>query len=83
MCGGQIYSKLVVSSVENVISGYIPYYRVMTKLLCGCELRMRHVAMVVNSLQSLQITAFMMTVCHVLIVVVDWFIDINLLRLVL
>ena len=31
-------------------------------------------------LQSLQLTSFMMTVCNVIIVVIDWFIDANLLR---
>ena len=31
-------------------------------------------------LQSLQLTSFMMTVCNVVVVVIDWFVDANLLR---
>ena len=32
------------------------------------------------SFQSLQITSFLMTVCNVVIVVLDWFVDLNLLK---
>ncbi|KAI0227401.1 Protein SMG9 [Lamellibrachia satsuma] len=31
-------------------------------------------------IQSLQLTSFMMTVCNVVVVVIDWFVDANLLR---
>lgn len=31
-------------------------------------------------IQSLQIAAFLLTVCHVVVIVQDWFVDVNLLR---
>ena len=31
-------------------------------------------------LQSLQIVTFLLTVCHVIVVVQDWFTDINIMR---
>ena len=31
-------------------------------------------------LQSLQLASFLMTVCHVVVVVLDWFVDVNLLK---
>lgn len=34
-----------------------------------------------NDIQSLQIVTFLLTVCHVIVVVQDWFTDVNIMRL--
>lgn len=46
----------------------------------GTQPRVSDLFLITSFQQSLQIAAFLFTVCHVVIVVQDWFTDLNLYR---
>lgn len=72
------YVEMQVSVWQHSYSALIPN---VSSSVCS-QPRVSDLYLKTSFQQSLQIAAFLFTVCHVVIVVQDWFTDLNLYRLV-
>ncbi|XP_076350397.1 nonsense-mediated mRNA decay factor SMG9 isoform X2 [Tachypleus tridentatus] len=73
--------RMILLDTQPLLSASVMDHMIQfeKKIPCGTDYRATEIAL---QIQSLQIAAFLLTVCHTVILVQDWFTDPNLLRFI-